>query len=394
LINDLLPTQPAQPLEVSLMVSWKAVRTARFYLFGILALAAAVWAVVHKHFRNEEIADVREAQASVGELGPRVEVVTATAGPKERMIKLLGDVRSGASTSLYGKVSGYMKTMHVDKGDKVEAGQIVAEIESPELEQAYAAASADLANKQRNLARIRGLYEKGNATQVALYQAETDATVAQNNVAVLATTKAYQTVRAPFGGRVTARFMDPGMLVTNAQTGFVNAMPMMTISDDTKIRVYAYLQQADVPHVNVGDVAEVSDASNPDRKKTATITRMTGELEQRTRTMLIEVHLDNADNFLVPGSFAYLTLHLQVRSYPQIPVTALLTRGNESVVAVLENNTVRFRRVKIASTDGSTVTLAEGLMAGEKIAANVPDEVKNGSRVQPVSGENNNRGKR
>jgi RND family efflux transporter MFP subunit len=201
-------------------------------------------------------------------------------------------------------------------------------------------------------------------------------------------------VRAPFGGRVTARFMDPGMLVTNAQTGFVNAMPMMTISDDTMIRVYAYLQQADVPHVNVGDVAEVSDASNPDRKKTATITRMTGELEQRTRTMLIEVHLDNADNFLVPGSFAYVTLHLQVRSYPQIPVTALLTRGNESVVAVLENNTVRFRRVKIASTDGSTVTLAEGLMAGEKIAANVPDEVKNGSRVQPVSGENNNRGTR
>jgi membrane fusion protein (multidrug efflux system) len=165
--------------------------------------------------------------------------------------------------------------MHVDKGDKVEAGQIVAEIESPELEQAYAAASADLANKQRNLARIRGLYEKGNATQVALYQAETDATVAQNNVAVLATMKAYQTVRAPFGGRVTARFMDPGMLVTNAQTGFVNTMPMMTISDDTK-------QQADVPHVNMGDVAEVSDPSNPDRKKAATITRMTGDLEQRT----------------------------------------------------------------------------------------------------------------
>jgi membrane fusion protein, multidrug efflux system len=268
------------------------------------------------HSRNEEIAAVREAQAGVGELGPRVEVVTATASPKERMIKLLGDVRSGASTSLYGKVSGYMKTMHVDKGDKVEAGQIVAEIESPELEQAYAAASADLANKQRNLARTRGLYEKGNATQVALYQAETDATVAQNNVAVLATTKAYQTVRAPFGGRVTARFMDPGMLVTNAQTGFVNAMPMMTISDDTKIRVYAYLQQADVPHVNVGDVAEVSDASNPDRKKTATITRMTGELEQRTRTMLIEVHLDNADNFLVPGK---LRLPYAAFAGPELP---------------------------------------------------------------------------
>jgi membrane fusion protein (multidrug efflux system) len=383
----LLPKQPVQRLEVSLMASWKAARSAKFYLFSILAMLAAGWGVFYLHSaRNQDIAAVREAKAVVADLGPRVEVVATTAGPKERTIKLLGDVRSGASTSLYGKVSGYMKTMHVDKGDKVEAGQVVAEIESPELEQAYAAASADLSNKQRNLARIRGLYEKGNATQVAMYQAETEATVAENSVAVLATTKAYQIVRAPFGGRVTARFMDPGMLVTNAQTNFVSAMPMITISDDTKVRVYAYLQQVDVPFVNMGDVAEVSDASNPDRKKTATITRMTGELEQRTRTMLIEIHLDNADNFLVPGSFAYVTLHVPVQSYPQIPVTALLTRGNENVVAVLENNTVRFRTVKVASTDGSTVNLADGLKPGEKIAINVPDEVTSGSRVQPIDG--------
>jgi multidrug efflux pump subunit AcrA (membrane-fusion protein) len=150
------------------MASWKAARSAKFYLFSILAMVAAGWGVFYLHSaRNQDIAAVREAKAVVADLGPRVEVVATTAGPKERTIKLLGDVRSGASTSLYGKVSGYMKTMHVDKGDKVEAGQVVAEIESPELEQAYAAASADLSNKQRNLARIRGLYEKGNATQVA-----------------------------------------------------------------------------------------------------------------------------------------------------------------------------------------------------------------------------------
>jgi membrane fusion protein (multidrug efflux system) len=368
------------------MASSNAARAAKFYLVGTVALVAAGTSVAYFHLiRTKDLAAVREAKAVVADLGPRVEVVTTTAGPKERIIKLLGDVRSGASTSLYGKVSGYLKTMHVDKGDKVEAGQLVAEIESPELDQAYAAASADLVNKERNLSRIRGLYEKGNATQVALYQAETEATVARNNVAVLATTKAYQTVRAPFPGRVTARFMDPGMLVTNAQTNFVSAMPMITISDDTKVRVYAYLQQVDVPFVNVGDVAEVSDASNPDRTKKAAITRMTGELEQRTRTMLIEIHIDNPDNFFVPGGFAYVTLHVPVKSYPQIPVTALLTRGNENVVAVLDNNTVKFRPVKVASTDGAVVSLAEGLEPGEKIAINVPDEVTNGGRVQPVT---------
>jgi len=174
-------------------------------------------------------------------------VVTAVAGPKERAVKLLGDVRSGASTTLYAKVSGYLKKVMVDKGDMVEAGAVVAEIESPELEQQYAAASADLAHKRRNLARLRELFAKGNTTQVALLQAETDAAVAENNVGVLATTKSYQIVRAPYAGRVTARFADPGMLVTNAQNNFVNAMPMMTISDDSRVRVYAYLQQADVP---------------------------------------------------------------------------------------------------------------------------------------------------
>jgi len=367
------------------MSNVKDASASKFYAFSLISIAVAAAAVFYFHFvRNQEIATVREAKALVAERGPRIEVVTTAAGPTTRMIKLLGDVRSGATTVLYSKVAGYLKTMHVDRGDKVEAGQLVAEIESPELDQQYAGASADLVNKRRNLARLKALYEKGNTTQVAMLQAETDALVAENNVAVLATNRSYQTVRAPFAGRVTARFADPGALIGNAQTNFVSAMPMLTISDDSKVRVYAYLQQADVPFVTIGDPAEISDATNPERKKMATITRMTGELDAKTRTMLVEVHLDNQDNFLVPGSFAYMTLHVKVQSYPQIPVTALLTRGNENVVAVLEDDVVRFRPVKVASTDGATVSLADGLRPGEKIAINVPDEVTNGSRIQPI----------
>jgi len=367
------------------MASSQPARSPRFYVLSVVSLMLAGAAAFYFHYaRNHDIATVREVRAAVADRGPRIEVVTTSAGPELRTIKLLGDVRSGATTTLYSKVAGYLKTMHVDKGDKVEAGQIVAEIESPELDQQYAAASADLANKQRNLARIRGLYEKGNSTQVAMYQAETEATVAENNVAVLATTRGYQIVRAPFAGRVTSRYADPGALIGNAQTNYVSAQPMITISDDSKVRVYAYLQQADVPFVSVGDLAEVSDASNPERRRKAAITRMTGELDAKTRTMLIEVHLDNQDNFLVPGSFAYLTLQVKVQSYPQIPVTALLNRANQNIVAVLDNDVVRFRTVKVASTDGAVVSLLEGLKPGDKIAINVPDEVTNGSRVQPI----------
>ena len=103
--------------------------------------------------------------------GPRIEIVNATASPTERTIKLLGDVRSGASATLYAKVAGYLKSIPVDKGNQVEAGDVIAQIKSPELEQQYAGASADLANKRRNFVRIQELFAKGIATRVALTQA-------------------------------------------------------------------------------------------------------------------------------------------------------------------------------------------------------------------------------
>ena len=116
--------------------------------------------------------------------------------------------------------------MPVDEGDKVEAGQIVAEIELPEIDQQYAAA-VDRSRAQAAQSRaLAELLAKGNTTQVAMLQFETDARVAESNVKGLATMKGYQTIRAPFSGRVTARFVDPGALITNAQTNIVSALPM------------------------------------------------------------------------------------------------------------------------------------------------------------------------
>jgi RND family efflux transporter MFP subunit len=368
------------------MANSKDGRSSKFYLFGVGVLIITIGAVAYFHVtRNQNVASAREARAVLADRGPRVEFVAASAGPTERMIRLLGDVRSGATAVLYAKVSGYIKEVYVDKGDKVETGQILAEIESPEVEQQFAAANADLAHKRRNLARIKELYSKGNTTQVALFNAETEATVAENNVGVLATSVSYKTVRAPFPGRVTARFVDPGALVTNSQTNITSAMPMLTLSDDARVRVFTYVQQVDVPFVQVGNRAVISDAANPERNKVGTVTRMTGELEPRTRTMLIEVHLDNADGFFTPGSFAYVTLHVPIKSYIQIPVDGLITRGEDNVVGVLEKDVVRFRTVSVASTDGATVSLTDGLKAGERIVINLPNEVTNGSRVQPVT---------
>ena len=354
---------------------------------GLVVLVAVAATAYITYARKQDISAIREARGSALERGMRVETIDAKQGPKERLVTLLADVRPFATATLYAKVSGYLKNVTVDKGDRVDGGQVVAEIESPEIDQQYASAVADLTNKRRNNERVKDLAARSISTQVTANQAETDAAMAEANVAGLATMKSYQTVKAPFSGRVAARFADPGALITNAQTNYTSAQPLMTISDDSQLRIYAYIQQIDVPFVHAGDVAEVVDASNADRKKMATITRMTGELDQRTRTMLIEIQLDNKDRFLVPGSFAYVVLHIPIESYPQVPVSGVITRGSDQVVATIENETVRFRPIKVAATDGSTVSISDGLKVGERIAINLPDEVTNGSRVRPVKAQ-------
>ena len=214
-------------------------KSAKVYVVGVTVLAVTFIAVGYFHLsRSQTVAAAREARGVAVDRGPRVEVVAAMQGPTERTITLLADVRSNATAVLYSKVSGYVKSVMVERGDRVQAGQIVAQIESPEIDQQFVAATTDLEHKRRNLARSQDLFAKGNTTQVAMLQFETDARVAEANVKGLETLKGYQTIRAPFAGRVTARFVDPGGLITNAQTNMVSALPIITVSDDTRLRVF------------------------------------------------------------------------------------------------------------------------------------------------------------
>jgi RND family efflux transporter MFP subunit len=360
-------------------------RSIRFYLFGLIFLGVAFAAVGYFHLmRDQTVAVAREARAVTVDRGPRVEVVAASQGPSERMVTMLADVRANSTAIIYAKVSGYMKSIPVDRGDRVQAGQIIAVIESPEVDQQYNAAVVDLEQKRRNLARSQELLAKGNTTQVAMLQFETDARVAEANVKGLETMKGYQILRAPFAGRVTARYVDPGTLITNAQTNYVSALPIMTISDDSRLRVFCYVQQQDVPFINVGDTADVVDASNPERRMQAKVSRMTGELETRTRTMQIEINIDNTEGFLVAGSFANVAIHVPITSYPQIPVSGLMVRGNDNFVAMVENDTLRYRPIRVQTTDGNTVTVAEGIKKGDRVAINLPDEITDGAKVQPI----------
>jgi RND family efflux transporter MFP subunit len=356
------------------------------YGVGVVAIVVAVVAVVmFWRERDSQLAQAREARAAAVDRGPRIQVVTVAQGPRDRSITLLGDARPYQTVTLYGKIGGYLKTIAVDRGDKVQTGQIVAEIEAQETDNQYASALADLENKRRLSVRARELLARGTMSTQASEQSETDMRMAQARVSELATLKSYEIIRAPFAGTVTARFVDRGAMITNAASNQASSQPVLTISDGSRLRVGVYVEQQDVPFIRVDDAAEVVDAANPSRRVMAKISRTAGDLDPRTRTLLVEVDVDNRDQFLVPGSFVYVTLRVPVPSYAQIPATALVQRGGASFVAgVGEDGLVRFRPIKVAGTDGVQVNIAEGVRPGERVAVNLPDEVTEGGRIQPV----------
>lgn len=184
---------------------------------------------------------------------------------------------------------------------------------------------------------------------------------------------------------MTARYADPGALMTAATTNQASSLPILTISDTSKLRIGAYVEQRDVPFVHVGDAVDISDASDAERTVRAQISRTAGALDPKTRTLYIEIDVDNSQNFLIPGSFAYVQLHLQVKSYPQIPVSALIVRGEQNYVAAVDaDGMVKLRAIRIASTDGDNVAVNDGVQPGDRVAINLPPEITDGSRIQPV----------
>jgi membrane fusion protein, multidrug efflux system len=358
------------------------------YLIGLLVVGGAVLTGLRLwQQKDAQLVAARQAMAEGLAQGPAVQVANIIQGPKERLITLLGDTRPYQVATLYGKVGGYLKSISVDRGDHVKTGQVVAEVESAETDRQYDAAVSDLANKRKNAERENALVTRGWTSVQSADQANTAYHMAQANMEQLAVMKSYEVLRAPFDGTVTARFVDVGAMVQSSVTNQTSNQPVMTVADMSRLRVDVYVEQKDVPFVHVGDLADVADGANADRKVRARIARTSDQLDPRTRTLFVELDVDNSESFLVPGSFAYVTLHVPVQSYPEIPVAALIVRGTNTFIANLAgDNTVRLQSVKVATTDGMVVSLADGAHIGERVVLNLPDEVSDGSRVRPTEG--------
>lgn len=359
----------------------------KLFIFGVVIIVFSVVAIVIL-FINRKMSLANEAKVRVAavQAGIGVQVVSAHRSPGERTITLTGEAQPFATVTLYAKISGYLKEIRVDKGDRVTAGEVLAIIESPELDRQYESAAVDAQDKRRDATREKILVEKNLISQQDSDHAEAAAHESEANAEALKTQKEYEILRAPFPSIVTVRFVDPGALLQSAVDSQTTALPLVTLSQTDKLRVYIYLDQKDASFVRIGDQAEISDASRPEVVlPAASITRISKQLDSNTRTLLAELDVDNKQGLLLAGSFVRVLLKLKTPPSIEIPTQALLMKGDKAFVAIVtQGNKVNFRPIVVADSDGKMVRISSGLEEGQRLVLNPGFGIADGAQVQPV----------
>jgi len=274
-------------------------------------------------------------------------------------------------TTLYAKVSGYLKWIGPDKGDAVKKNQVVAIIDAPEVEEQYQQAAADYKIKKITFDRLMKVWKE--APDVIAKQdvdvAEAAYEGARNLMQQRAVLRDYAKVRAPYDGTITARFADPGALIQVATSSATTAIPLFTIMDLDTVRVYANVPQDDSPWVVPGKTnATVTVAELRDRSFAGTVTRSTLALDPSTRSLLIEVDLPNGDHALKPGTYAEMTVDL--REIPDalvLPPLAVTSTPAGHSVFVVEQGKAKSVAVRTGITSGKFIEITQGLEADDEV---------------------------
>ncbi len=350
---------------------------------SLLAIAVLLFAIVFVKWtlvKKEE--RVRAAEIAAG---PQIRVTKVGQSPGGHNVILIGETRPYAEATLYAKVSGYLKSVNVDKGDVVKEGQILAVIESPETDQAYEATKADARNKVAVAKRMDLLFTKKLVSQQEFDQSRADSDIASARLRAEETLKSYKTIRAPFAGTVTSRFADPGALVQNATNAQTSALPLVTVSTINRLRVDVFVDQHDAAYVAKDAPVEITTAERPGFKVLGKVSRVSGELDPRTKMLLTEIDLENDKKDLVAGSFVSVSLKVDSPPYLQAPVESLVLKNDKTFLTVVTpSNQITFKAVNVINNDGKMILIASGVNVGDTVALNVSDTIPEGGKVRPL----------
>jgi RND family efflux transporter MFP subunit len=391
-----------------------------FLLLVALAVAGYYWGYLPRQKREMVLAAESQNQS---ESLPVVTVSPVTRSSSTDSLVLPGNIQAVTEAPVLARASGYIKKRIADIGDRVTVGQVLAEIEAPELDQQIlqakaavqqadaamqqADASLQQARSNENLAhvtfdRFSKLADKGviskqdndtyrlqwaaqqsnvQALEKAVNAAKSNSSALEANVARLNDLLSYLTVRAPFAGVITLRNVDTGVLVTEGST------LLYRIAQTDRLRTYLNLPQVDAASVHVGQKATLIVPDLAGRKFTGAVTRTSNSLDPSTRTLLTEVQVTNSAGLLMPGMYTQVDLAVPRKDPPLvIPGDTLVVRSNGPQAAVVgPDGTVHFQLVQLGRDFGDRLEVLSGLHEGDQLVVNPGDSAREGIKVKPVS---------
>jgi len=322
------------------------------------------------------------------EIGPRVLVAPVIHAPRTRMIEIPATIHGYVETPVYAKIAGYLKTIRVDKGDRVAAGQVIAILDTPELDQQVANAQAGYGMARLTYQRDEVLRRDDAVAQQVADEARASMVEAKATLDQLAAMQAYKTIRAPFTGIITARYVDQGALVPQVTSPSAASTPIVAMATLSPLRVYAAAPQSVAPFIRNGDAATITVTEYPQRTFKGAVARHPEALTSDTRTMLVEVDLTNEDRALYPGMYAKLVLDVATPAgVPMVPDDALVFRGGKPYVPVVRGGHLRLVAVTLGYDNGVNVEITEGVSDQDMVALNVGQAASDGEPVQPVTAQ-------
>jgi RND family efflux transporter MFP subunit len=360
----------------------------RFTLGWIVAVLAAFIVtaalVLARDLRIRRQTEQLEQEAA---LGPRVLVAPVQFAPPSRSFEIPATVHGFVETPIYAKIAGYLKKINVDKGDRVKEGQVLAVLESPEIDQQVANARANYNLQRLTNQRNQELVRKALIAQQVADEARAAMLQAKATLDQLQVMQSYEVIRAPFSGIVTARYVDPGALIPETTTS-TPGNPIVAMATLSPVRVYADVPQSAAPLIHDGDPTVIAVNEYPGREFKGSVTRHPDALRTATRTMLVEVDVPNEDAALLPGMYARMTFSVTVPAGPpQVPDDALVFRGGKVYVPVVRDSHLHLAEVTLGYDNGRTVEVTAGIGPKDQVAINVGQSARDGEVVQPIQAE-------
>lgn len=361
----------------------------------LLVIAIVVIAGVVPRWRARAALRTETYQAAI----PTVAVIHPKMGAPETEIVLPGNIQAFTDSPIYARTNGYLKNWYADIGTRVHAGELLADIETPEVDQQLDQARADLNTAQANFRlsqitaeRYQDLAKSESVSKQDVDNANGDfqakkamVSSAESNVKRLEELQSFEKIYAPFDGVITARNTDIGHLINSGAGG--PATELFHIAAIRKLRVYVNVPQQYSQSAKPGLVADLTLPEFPGRRFKGTLVRTADSIDPASRTLLVEVDVDNPSGELLPG--AYTEVHLQVPPGSPtfiLPVSALIFRAQGLQVATVQNgNRASLVKISLGRDLGNEVEVVSGLQANDMVIVNPPDALVSGETVRIAS---------